>query len=140
MEILVVVVVALATLLVPLVLLMAETAVLGAGALVEAGAYAKDWMSTGSVEAARKSRAERREATADIRRWAWWIVLVSAAALGITLLILLGLNFLAFDWVVARAVKTAEPKSGIAVTFAGAEGNLLTGLVKLRDAKFVRTG
>ena len=53
---------------------------------------------------------------------------------------LVALNFLAFDWVVARAVKTAEPKSGIAVTFADAEGNLLSGRVKLRDAKFVRTG
>lgn len=140
MEILVVVVAALATLLVPLVLLMAEIAVLGASALVEAGAYAREYFSTGSVDAARKSRAERHAATAGVRRWAWWTVLASAGSIVVTLLVLVVLNSLAFNWVVARAVKSAGPKSGIAVTFDDAEGSLLSGRVKLRDAKFVRTG
>ena len=57
-----------------------------------------------------------------------------------TFVALFALNFLCFDWFVRQTLRTAERQSGIAVTFVAAEGNLFTGRVALRDAKFVRTG
>ena len=56
MEILVAILAALATLLVPLVLVMAEVAVLGASALVELALFVWQLIATGSVDAARAAR------------------------------------------------------------------------------------
>jgi hypothetical protein len=140
MEILVVALAALATVLIPLMVVMAEVALLGVTALVELGMFLWQWLSTGSLDAAREARQTRRESTATVRRWAWWAMAASSGVLAATLVAIVALNFLCFEWFVRRALRTAEKPSGIAVTFAQAEGNLFSGRIALRDAKFTRHG
>jgi len=140
MEILVVALAALASLLIPLMLVMAEVAVLAVSAVAELAVFVWQWIATGSVDAAREARQSRRESSAWLRRWGWWLVAASGGTLAVTLLVLVALNFFCFDWFVRQALRTAERRNGIVVTFADAKGNLFSGRVALRDAKFVRRG
>ena len=140
MEILVVALAALATLLIPLVILMAEGAVLAVSGLVELAALGKEAWATGSLEAARESRQAKRRPSAVVARWTKWVVYASAGMAAVTILVMLALNFLFFDWFVRRALAAAEKQNGIAVSFAATDGNLFVGRVHLAGAKLVRSG
>ena len=108
MEILVVALAALATLLIPLMLVMAEVAVLAVSAVAELAVFVWQWIATGSVDAAREARQSRRESSAWLRRWAWWLVAASGGTLAVTLLVLVALNFFCFDWFVRQALRHGE--------------------------------
>jgi hypothetical protein len=130
MEVLVVVLAALTTLLLPLALLLASAAVLGASGLTELVALGR-----------REAGAEcaRRPATV-VARWAWWLVAASGVMVLTSLVVLVVLNSVAFDWFVRRALAAAESQNGIAAAFDEADGNLFVGKVHLHDARFVREG
>jgi hypothetical protein len=140
MEILVVALAALATLLIPLVILLAEGAVLAVSGAVELVALGREAWATGSLDAARESRQAKRQPSAMVARWTKWIVYLSAGLAAVTIVVMLALNFLFFDWFVRRALAAAETQNGIAVSFAQTDGNLFVGRVHLTDAKLVRTG
>jgi hypothetical protein len=140
MEILVVALAALATLLIPLVILMAEGAILAVSGVVELAALGTEAWASGSLEAARESRQAKRQSSAVVARWTKWVVYLSAGLAAVTILVMLALNFLFFDWFVRRALAAAQKQNGIAVSFAAADGNLFVGRVHLTDAKLVRTG
>ena len=108
MEILVVALAALATLLIPLMLVMAEVAVLAVSALAELAVFVWQWLATGSVDAAREARQSRRQSSAWLRRWAWWLVAASGGTLAVTLLVIVALNFFCFDWFVRQALRTCR--------------------------------
>lgn len=160
MEALLVAIAALFTLLVPAVLAAAEAAVLGLSALIELIALLIEAAATGSLEAARKSRREKRQRAAAapaapaeskspfyraitsplVTRWTRRITIASSVLLAITVVISLALNFAFFEWFVRLALQGAERRSGIAITFDEASGNLFTGHVELRGARLVRQG
>jgi Yeast mitochondrial distribution and morphology (MDM) proteins len=129
MEVLVVVLAALATLLLPLALLLASGAVLGASGLTEL------------VVAGRRQATTEPAATAStVARWAWRLLAASGVVVVALLIVVVALNTFAFDWFVRRALAAAQTQNGIAAEFDQADGNLFVGKLHLRDARFVRQG
>ncbi|MGD9634180.1 MAG: hypothetical protein AB7G28_11400 [Pirellulales bacterium] len=133
MEVLVAVLAALAVLLIPIAVLLAAAAVLGASGVVEVATAAKRRTS----EIAKPSAAPARSVVARV---ALWIAVVSGALAVGSMLLLLALNTVAFEWAVRQALAAGQTKSGIAADFESADGNLFVGRVNLTNATFVRRG
>jgi len=129
----VVVLAALATLILPLALLLASGAVFGASGVTEL-------VAAGRRRASAEPATDKRSPASLVARWAWWFLAVSGMMALSTLVFLVALNTFAFDWFVRRALTAAESENGIAAEFNRADGNLFVGKLRLRDAKFVREG
>jgi hypothetical protein len=140
MEILVVALAALATLLIPLAILMVQGAVLAVSGVAELIALGREAYATGSFAAARESRRDKRRPSAVVARWTKWVVYASALLVTITIVVMLALNFVFFDWFVRRALAAAEKQNSIHVGFAEADGNLFVGRIHLTGAQVVREG
>jgi hypothetical protein len=161
MEILVVVIAELVTLLVPLILALAEAAVLAISLLFDLVALVIEICVAGSIEAAKAARRARQEAkpaeppagsppfsqrfyraitSPVVTRWKRRITLAAGAILAVTIVAALLLSTVFFDWFVRYALRAAEQRNGIAVSFEEADGNLFEGRINLHQARFVRQG